>query len=57
MAKMRIFDSFGGCIFTINVKFGTGADIPVTKNQYASPPRGNAILAGPLRDSDEIFCR
>jgi len=27
-----------------------------TRNQYASPPRGNAILAGPLSNSDEILC-
>jgi len=31
-----------------------------TRNQYASPPGGNAILAGPvqypLSDSDEILC-
>jgi len=24
-----------------------------TKNQYASPPEGNAIPAGPLSDSDK----
>jgi len=28
-----------------------------TRNQYALPPRGNAIPAGPLSDSDEILCR
>jgi len=28
-----------------------------TRNQCASPPRDNAIPAGPLSDSDEIFCR
>jgi len=28
-----------------------------TRNQYASPPRGNAIPAGLLSDSDEILCR
>ena len=28
-----------------------------TRNQYASPPRGNAIPTGPLSDSDEILCR
>jgi len=29
-----------------------------TRNQYASPPRDNAIPAGagPLSDSDEILC-
>ena len=27
-----------------------------TRNQYASPPRGNAITAGPLNDFDEILC-
>jgi len=32
------------------------AGLPVTRKQYASPPRGNAILAGPLSDSDEILC-
>jgi len=32
------------------------AGLPVTKNQYASPPEGNAIPAGPLSDSDEILC-
>ena len=26
-----------------------------TRNQYALPPKGNAIPAGPLSDSDEIF--
>jgi len=26
-----------------------------TRNQYASPPECNAILAGPLSDSDENF--
>jgi len=33
------------------------AGLPVTRNQYASPSRGNAIPAGPLSYSDEIFCR
>ena len=28
-----------------------------TRNQYASPPWGNAIPAGPLSDFDEILCR
>jgi len=28
-----------------------------TRNQYASPPPGNAIPAGPLSDSNEILCR
>jgi len=28
----------------------------LTRNQYASPPRGNAITAGPLSDSDETVC-
>jgi len=32
------------------------ADLPVTRNQYASPPRGSVIPAGPLSDSDEILC-
>jgi len=27
-----------------------------TRNQYASPPEGNAIPAGPLSDSDEMLC-
>jgi len=27
-----------------------------TRNEYASPPRGNAIPDGPLSDSDEILC-
>jgi len=31
------------------------AELPVTRNQYASPPRGNAVPGGPLSDSDEIF--
>jgi len=29
----------------------------VTRNQYASPPQGSAIPAGPLSDFDEILCR
>jgi len=29
----------------------------LTRNQYASPPRGNAIPAGPLSDSGEVLCR
>jgi len=28
-----------------------------TRNQYASPPRGNAIPTGPLSDFEEILCR
>jgi len=27
-----------------------------TRNQYASPPEGNAIPAGPLSNFDEILC-
>jgi len=34
------------------------AGLPVkTRNQSASPPRGNAIPAGHLSNADEILCR
>jgi len=37
------------------------SDLPVTRHQYASPPEGNAIPAGPvqypLSDCDKILCR
>jgi len=31
--------------------------IIITRNQYASPPQGNTILAGPLSNFDEIVYR
>jgi len=32
------------------------AGLPVTRNQYASPPESNAIPVAPFSDSDEMFC-
>ena len=34
----------------------SAAKLTTTGNQCASPPRGNAIPAGPLSDSGEILC-
>jgi len=53
MAKIRNFDSFGGCISAaINVKFGTFGPLPHAKFHIypgnVSPLRGEKPIFGPL---------